>query len=49
MRLSFDAPHLATPRMRSAAPDQRSFDADAWAAHPDDGYFALKTEMHRRL
>jgi pilus assembly protein CpaF len=49
MRLSFEAPNLATARPRAAAAEARSFDADAWTAHPDDGYFALKTEMHRRL
>ncbi|HEX3699092.1 MAG TPA: CpaF family protein [Phenylobacterium sp.] len=52
MRLSFGAsgPVAAPvrPRREVAAPS-RSFEADLPLARPDDGYFALKMEMHRRL
>jgi pilus assembly protein CpaF len=49
MRLSFDTAGLSAVRPKSsAAAEPRSFAAEPWIG-ADDGYFALKTEMHRRL
>ncbi|HEV2530977.1 CpaF family protein [Phenylobacterium sp.] len=49
MRLTFDAPTLSKARLRAVPAEPRSFEAEPWLGQPDDGYFALKTEMHRRL